>query len=288
MTDDALTERNEGRIVVRNAVYLALAWPKILLALQTVLLWSSVTGIITLLTQVNQNAFFAIFFKILEGIWSFACLNAFAGGIGRMLALELQDENENSLSQARNFMRRYWVGLVFGSWAIGVATLAASVAVAGIIQTLTKIPFLGRFLGEIMIVPTFLLVLMAISLYFNTYMIPSIMGVDNCGALIAMKKLVKVSIKQPFQLAMGYAGAIGSALPIAVLSGIVTSLGLFASVLICRGENAWESLLTNWSYNTGFFERLSVSIVGFSWLAFVAVFLATSFSLLYYNASQPE
>lgn len=279
MTENELNPNQKNRIVVRNAVDLALTWPKIIFALQTILLWSLVNSLFSLSP---------VLFAPLTLIWSLACLNAFGGGIARIVALEFEGKNEKILFQTWSFVRRYCLDLIFGSWIVGLTALAISIVAIGLIQLLTKLPLIGQFLGQILIVPMFLLVFVAISLYINTYLLPTIMGLDGCSALNASKKLLHVSLTQPFQLIMGYLSTIASILPIALLSGILTGLSLSISLSICRGQQMVESLMDSFSYDMGFFERLSVSPIGFSWLAFLGVFVATSFSILYHNASEIE
>ncbi|MEO0373875.1 MAG: hypothetical protein AAF329_04470 [Cyanobacteria bacterium P01_A01_bin.17] len=267
-------------------------------ALAIGVIWLLGTSIVSLLPTVLSAS--------LTSLLGLACLQILIGGIGYLVKLDLESPRQLSFSEAlgkvRDFTIQRWPSLLTASWLLGTALALVVGVVFGITYVLTNIPGIGGFIGSLLIVPMFCLILAIVAIGLNTYLLPCVVGVEGCNALTAMQRLLKTLRENPIQLMGGYLKIVLGFLPMAVGSLLVTLAGLSFALFFCKGGQALGALgavggMGGYgmgaygmgadvpSFGWGWLDNLSIGFILFAWAAYVVTSVTSNFAVLYYNAS---
>lgn len=278
MTATTQTPESMGvRLTARSAGDMGLDGQRLGFTFQLGAVWLAGTFLIALLLEGG-------IVWTLVAIWCVSCLTFLAGGISRMTAAELDTGTPTNRNETWRFIMTRGLGMVFGPWAVALGVVLAGSLYAFLVNLIVGIPSVGPVLGGLIIVPTFVLVLLLISVMMNGYLLPIIMGVDDCGLVQSIRSLIATSRKAPLVLFSGYVDTIRSFLPMLAFSALITALGLVGTYLICVGMPSGDDLQMQGGLS-GALESASVFLIVFSWISFVTVFMTGSFAMLYYQVS---
>jgi len=216
---------------------------------------------------------------------TWGCYIASISGISRLAVLKALSGTTHGLTEAWNLLARRGVSLLLGTLAIGLGVGLGVVFVFGGIYGLSHIPHAGGVLGGILMVPTFLIILLAFSLGINLYLIPIIISVEDCTAIRAGEILIRVTSQNGFALLGRYLRALASLIPFALFSGFLTAGGLMGAFFLCGGEQILYSLRGGIPVGS-MLQALSAVFVVAAWMAFLVVFTTVSFTLVYCDSSE--
>lgn len=208
------------------------------------------------------------------------CYIAIISGISRLAALKAETGRTPQLSGAWELVLKRAISLFLGTLAIGLAVALAATFVFGGIYALSHVPYAGGILGGILFIPTFMAILFALSLLLNMYLLPIIIGVEDCTAAQAFQILRRLVTKNGFALLGRYFSALGSIIPFTLFSAVLTVGALAGAVALCGGEQ----VLTIAEEGIPIGSMLQVAsglFVIATWMAFVVVFATVSFTLIY-------
>jgi len=259
-------------------------------AFSTIAVWLIGTLVTSILPQVVSSA--------LSGILALACLQILVGGIGYLTRLELEAPNNPSftkrLQYVFDFLKTSWPSILASPWLMGVALMAVTGVVLSLTMAITRIPGIGGFIGSLLIVPMFCFVLAALGIGLNIYLLPCVIGIERCGAIAGIRRLLQSLQKNPMQLMSGYLKILLGILPTALGSSLLMFFGLTFALVICKGGEALDALsmlsgssgMGMWGAPTlgwGWLDNLSIGFIVLTWLAYLVISITVSFALLYYN-----
>lgn len=266
------------RIVQRSSADSGFDWPRLSFALQIGGIWMLGTYLLGLVTSGGGVTILAIL------VWMLTCLNFLAGGVGRLVTAELESGISAPRSEGWRFVRSHLLGLLAAPWAVGALTVLGIGAYVLMVRLLAAIPGIGPLLAALLILPTFLFVLAAAGVLMTAYLVPTIMGVENCGPVDAMGHLVRSVRKNPIQMMSETGEVMRNLVPMAAFSGIATLIALVFTYIICVGLPAFDAVPLKTGL-VGALESASILGIGFAWIAFMSVFVASSYAVVYYNVS---
>lgn len=181
-------------------------------------------------------------------------------------------------SEGWDFFLRRWVSVLLGTIGVTLAVMIVEVLLLGAVWGISHIPYAGPYLGGILVIPAFLLVLFSLSLMFNLYLLPVAIAADDCTALQAFQTLRQLAIKNGFALYREYFNAIRTILPFGFFSLLLTAGALGAALSLCGGELLAAG---EWFAADNLLRIVSASAILVTWMAFVTVFATVSFTLVY-------
>lgn len=276
----------------RAASDMAMSPVNLAFAFATIAVWLVCTLVLSILPDFIASG--------LSGILAIACLQILVGGIGFLTRLELETPQNTSFSDRLqavfSFIKTHWPSILAAPWLMGIALSLVTGLVLGLTAAITRIPGIGGFLGSLLIVPIFCFILVAIAIGLNTYLLPCVIGIDRCGAIAGIKRLLQAVQQNPMQLMSGYLKILLGILPTAIGSFLVMFVGLSAALGICKGGEAMGMLTMLGdssgmgmmggmpSLSWGWLDNLSVGFIVLTWLAYVIISVTVSFALLYCNS----
>lgn len=270
------------RIASRTAIDSGLDASRIAFVSQFTFVWLISAAILAVLMP--TDGVFQVVVGLLLLAVSVTCLNGITGGVAHMVARELETGRPGTVSQAWAFVRRHMLGLMLGPFLLGLLTAVSLGAYVALVRLIAGGSDTGAVVGAVLIIPTFLLTASMVLFALNIYLIPTVMGVDQVGPLTAGRHLLRAVSRHPAKIVGNYLTTLLGLAGLVVVSGVVVLGGLTASVMICLGPNA-SFMLTGGGGVAGTVTNLSCVLVVFSWLAFLAIYVASSFAMLYYDSS---
>lgn len=264
-------------------------------AFGTIAVWLVGTLITSILPDVVSG--------LLSSILAIACLQILVGGIGYLTRLELEAPNNPSFSKRLqyvfDFLKTSWPSILASPWMMGIALILITSIILGLATAVTRIPGIGSFLGSLLLVPMFCFVLAVIGIGLNIYLLPCVIGIERCGAIAGIRRLLQALQQNPMQLMSGYLKILLGILPTALGSLLVTIFGLSTALTICKGGQALDALsmlggaggMGMMGFPTldwGWLDNLSVGFIVLTWLAYVVISVTVNFALLYYNTRSTE
>lgn len=228
--------------------------------------------------------------------WTPICISILMGGIAYQIVNQLENRANKTLGQKLNdtwnFIGSYWVSLIFGSWMLNIAIAIVSLLLKYTVIIITSIPEIGNFLGSLLVIPIFVCLLSFFALYIYGYLLPSVVAVEKTGPIRSINLLVNIVTNNPLELFLGYVNVILSILPIGLLTGIITFITTFASVLICKASSLWfilNNLDSGWEL-LNFIDdgmlSISIRLIFYAWISCMLAFASTGFTMVYYNATR--
>lgn len=270
------------KILKRNASDMALSTINLIFTMEMVGLWI-VGAFLTSILPGIVGGF--IYF-----LWTIICLQVITGGIGRLVTLELTAQEplifSSTLAKVWNFIKSQFLNILLAPWILGLVFFLSFGAIIVAVFVLNKIPGIGSFLGSILIIPIFILVLAAIPLSLSIFFVDCVVGVEKCSFIQATTLLIKAVIKNPLKFIGGLFQALISILPMSLLSFVLTAFGLIVSLAICKGGTIFSALSSFRGLDVfNFIDKISMGFIVFAWLAYLLSFISCSFTLIYYNLS---
>lgn len=297
--------QSQDRVVKSSVGDIAWSIENIALAILLVLIWS-LGSIVLLIVRPLEVLIFSWF------IWTGICTNFLMGGVAYQVTNELENKAPRTLKQKLNktwsFIRIHWVSLAFASWIVNIAIFVVWYVLVSIIRAITSFPAIGSFLGSLLIIPVLICLLAIFALLINSYLLPCIVGVEKSGLIPSINFLVNAATTNPLQLLVKFSELIKSIVPTALLTGIITIIATYRSILICKSsqisqatqtiEYGISSLVTS-EYGIsplvtflatletlGNFDFFVLGLIFFAWVAYMLVFVSSGFTMLYYNVSE--
>lgn len=199
-------------------------------------------------------------------------------GISFLVSQRLQTGETPPTSAGWDFFFRRWTTILFGIGTVCLAVIVVSALVAAVVWGISHAPVIGTYLGALLIIPAFLFLLFAMSLFFNLYLMPIVIGVEDCTALGAFGILRRLVTRNGVALYGRYFSALGTIAPFAIFSLGVTGAALIGAVMLTGGEN-----LATLEFATfdNLLRSVSVSAIVLTYVAFLVVFASVSFTLIY-------
>ncbi len=199
-------------------------------------------------------------------------------GISYMVSQRLQNGETPPTAEGWNFFFRRWMTILFGIGAVCLAVVVVSGLIAAIVWAMAHAPTIGTYLGALLIIPAFLFLLFTLSLFFNLYLMPIVVGVEDCTALSAFGILRRLVTKNGLALYGRYFSALGTIAPFAIFSLAIAGGCLFGAVMLTGGEKLLTLDLTTID---NLLRSISVSAIVLTYVAFLVVFASVSFTLIY-------
>ncbi len=199
-------------------------------------------------------------------------------GISFMVSHRLQMGETPPTAEGWNFFFRRWMTILFGIGSVCLAVVIVAGIVAVILWAISHAPTVGTYLGAILIIPAFVFLLFTMSLFFNLYLMPIVVGVEDCTALSAFGILRRLVSKNGIALYGRYFSALAAIAPFAIFSLVITGTCLFGAVMLTGGENLMSLDLTTFD---NLLRSIFVSAIVLTYVAFLVVFASVSFTLIY-------
>ena len=228
--------------------------------------------------------------------WTPICISILMGGIAYQVVNQIEDRTNKTLgaklNDTWNFVGSYWVSLIFASWMLNIAIAIVSLFLKYTVIIITRTPNIGDFLGSLLVIPMFVCLLSFFALYTYSYLLPCVVAVHKTGPIRSINLLVNIVTNNPLELFIGYLNVLISLLPIGLLTGIITYVVTFVSVLICKvpfALNQPELLDSIWEFFSFFNDgilSISIRLIFFAWISYMVAFVSTGFTMLYYNATR--
>lgn len=200
-------------------------------------------------------------------------------GISFMVSQRLEHGETPPTAEGWNFFARRWVTILFGIGAVCLATVVCAGIIALLIWAISNAPAVGAYIGALLVIPAFLFVLFVLSLFFNLYLMPIVVGVEDCTALRAFGILRKLVTKNGLALYGRYFSALGSIAPFAIFSLLIVGSSLAGAVVLTT--NAESMLQFNLTSIDNLLRMVSISAIVLTYVAFLIVFASVSFTLIY-------
>ncbi|QDU40997.1 hypothetical protein Mal4_53620 [Maioricimonas rarisocia] len=265
-----------------TAADVALHAPKLLHAAQWGLVWAAAMGVALLLGQ---------YVHVLVGIGlavfaTWTCYVGMISCVSYLAARQCETGVCPPQGQAWTFFVRNAVGLVFGTAALGAAVALAFAIVFGGIAMISQVETLGPIVGGLLVIPTFLLILIAASVTLNMYLLPVVIGVDDRGLLAAFRMICQLAVRQGFAMMYRYLQAILSILPQLLISTVLTVGAAAGAVVLCGGAGAAQAAMSDTPTVGAFLQAGSLLLITAAWMSFVVVFVTVSFTLVYHSSTE--
>ncbi|HIJ64731.1 MAG TPA: hypothetical protein HPP77_02165 [Candidatus Hydrogenedentes bacterium] len=181
-----------------RAVDIALDWRKIVVSMA--LGGICVVGILICIFIGAQDNDLIPVAIVLGVVWAVAWSGIFAGGVGRLVEIELTERRRAPAREAWRFIGRRFVGLAFGTLGLVLAAILLGALVNGIVFLIGMIPWLGPILAGILTLPLFVFNLLLFCVLWNVWIVPCIMAVEDCGAVSAVDRLVQLVVRRAGRL----------------------------------------------------------------------------------------
>lgn len=265
-----------------TAADVALHWPKMLHAAQWGLIWTVGMTLAALLNQfVNLWAGAAV---ALFATW--VCYVGMISCVSFLVAREREAGACPSQGEVWAFFARNAVALVFGTAALGVAVALLFAVVFGGIAMLCRLETVGPILGGVLVIPSFLLILVAASVALNMYLLPVVIGVDDRGLIAAFRMIHQLAVRSGFAMVYRYLQAILSILPQLLFSVVLTTAAAAGALILC-GDMVVAGRTDGDDLGPGMFLRGgSLLLIAAAWLSYAVVFVTVSFTLVYYSSTE--
>ena len=199
-------------------------------------------------------------------------------GVAYLASKKIATREAPPPSEGWDFFLRRWVSVLLGTIGVTLAVVIVEALLLGAVWGVSHIPYAGPYLGGILVIPAFLLVLFSMSVMFNLYLLPVAIAADDCTARQAFQTLRQLAIKNGFALYREYFNAIRTILPFAFFSLLLTVGALAAALALCGGELMASG---DWFAADNLLRVVSASAVFVTWMAFVTVFATVSFTMVY-------
>ncbi len=121
--------------------------------------------------------------------------------------------------------------------------------------------------------------LFVLSLFFNLYLMPIVVGVEDCTAIRAFGILRTLVTKNGLALYGRYFSALGSIAPFAIFSLLIVGSSLAGAVVLTT--NAESMLQFDLTSIDNLLRMVSISAIVLTYVAFLIVFASVSFTLIY-------
>jgi hypothetical protein len=221
---------------------------------------------------------------VLEAFGTAVCGLGIVSGLSRLTAQKLE-HSATEVSAAWSLFGRRWLdlGLIFVVW---LGAVLGAVLVFALLTAVARIPMIGGILGGVMVIPTFAMILITASILINLYLLPIIIGVEDCSIGDAMRYLYHVAVRNGVALYLRYLSALRSIIPFILFTGLVTAGAMAGATFVCGGE---QFLLE--AEQGGFSPRfvlftLSIATIVATYVAFVLVYMTVSFVMVYAQSSK--
>jgi hypothetical protein len=210
---------------------------------------------------------------------TWVCYMAAVSGIAYLASRKATGGRSPGWSDAWGFLARRSLSLVLGTVVIGLAAALGALLIYGIVFAVSHVPYVGSILGGVLVIPTFFLVLFTLGLVFNLYLLPIIIGVEDCSARTAFGYLWATVSRNSIALYGACFRALGSILPFAAFTGLLTAVGLGGAFVLCGGEQVL--FLTGGVSLGGSLQLLSFLSLLAGYLGFVTAFATCGLTAVY-------
>jgi len=166
----------------------------------------------------------------------YVTLLGIVSGVGYLTGTKLHRGKAPDVSDAWALFTRRIVSLMFGTAGVWLVTALVVVLIGGVIAGVSHLPYVGQLLGGLLLIPTFIGVIFAMSLLFNLYLMPVVIGVEDCTAMEAFRILREMVAKNRFALYSRYFNAIGTLVPAMIPVLLITVIPLAISLMLCAGR----------------------------------------------------
>ena len=252
---------------------------KIIWALLWGMAWSVLLAVTGMIAQyISPSVALPLVF-----VATWICYASIIGGISRLTALKLETGSSPPLSDAWELIFKRASSLFAGTITIAMVVLLAATFVLGGIYAVSRIPLAGGVLGGILLIPTFLTILFILSLLLHLYLLHVIIGVEDGSASQGFDILRRHAAKNGFVLFGRYFAVLGSILPFALFSGVLTAGALLGAAILCSGQPLGAAGSGIPAGNI--FQTTSALFIVSAWVAFVVVFVTVSIALVYCQSS---
>ncbi|NOQ15789.1 MAG: hypothetical protein GQ581_01885 [Methyloprofundus sp.] len=220
---------------------------------------------------------------ILLPLWSLMCISWIIGGNSRMSAVA----NTGLPPQAQDgieLVKSRWLALFLGPLTFAVAVLLAALLIFGGITLASN----WAFLGALLTIPTFILVLICSAIALNVYLICTIIGYDDVGVVHAAKKLCSIAIAKPHYLFGMLSDLISATFFLYIVSGIIVAGAVFLTLAMTGAGFDLHALMAmtqgNHVPDSAFVSSIragSIAIIIVTWLSFLVNVAAITSSAAY-------
>ncbi len=203
-----------------------------------------------------------------------------ASGIGCLAVHKFRHNYCPHWREAWKLVMNRAASLVLG--ALGVFILA-SLFIGFFEQLIYKICHIedvGPTIGGFLIIPTFLVKILALTAFIALSLAPTVIGVENCSIADAVKILYRVVTENGFALYKRFFRALSSIIPFVLATGLATFAALAAAFIVCGGDTLAVDDMEEITF-ANLLQVFSIVTVTACWMAFVVVFATVSFTLVY-------
>ncbi len=215
--------------------------------------------------------------------WSLTCISWIFGGNSRMSAVIIEEGREPTATDGLDLVKQRWLALLFGPLLFSIVVMLCSLLLFWLINLASG----WEFLGALLTIPTFILVLISAAIGLNVYLMCTIIGYDNVGIMVAGKKLTTIAIKKPYYLFSLLADLISSTFFLTLFSGIIVASAIYSALAITGGIDLSNLISIAQSHtvnDSGFVSVIrsaSVTIIVVTWLSFLVNVAAITSSMAY-------
>lgn len=174
---------------------------------------------------------------------------------------------------------RHSGSLLFGTIGALIGAALLLVFLFGGIFALTLVPAVGSILGGLLVLPTTFFLLFALAMIIGLYMLPIVIGVEDCGVIAGVKIVFRLAKRNQLSLAMRIAVAVLSILPAAILTAGLLGGAFFLATMVC-GSSSLMSLSQGFDPGA-LIVGLSAVVAIALWLGFMLVYSTEAFTRVY-------
>lgn len=156
-----------------------------------------------------------------------------SSGVGHLTACKLRTGHTPPVSEAWDVFFRRCFSLSLGVIGLGLLQMLIILLVGLLIAGLSFIPLIGPVIGGLLLIPTFVGVIFAFLITFTFFLLPVIIGVEDCTALQAHSILRRLVAEMPFfMLSQCFAGFLALC-PACLLTLVLTAVPLAIATALC-------------------------------------------------------
>lgn len=168
-------------------------------------------------------------------LWFGACAGLLTGLFARLINIELVEFRRPKLSEAFGFVGRHFMELVLVLVVSVIAALVIGFVVNGLAALVVKLPGVGTLLGALLVIPLFLFNFLLLFSIYNVYSVPCIMAVEDCTAVEAVNRLVRLVSRRLGHLLTLQMLTSAVVLPMFFILGLFVVVGLIVTLFVTIG-----------------------------------------------------
>lgn len=210
-----------------------LDWRKCLLACAALLVWFLVALLLGGIMIMNIPAGI-----VLLAIWCGAAQGVVQGGLSHMCCAELRERRTQSLMETFAFIGRRILDLCVAIMGAAVVVVVFLAIINTAFAYVSAIQTIGPILAALLLIPVFVFNLLGILLLFSLLMVPCIIAADDCGILPALRRLVRLLLRQGGYYISLNAASFGLAFSVFGFAAALVSCSLMLTFMGASGAAA--------------------------------------------------